>query len=625
MRWSVAGAAFLTALVMSSPGGADGGSPVTLVLDARDVAQRVLHVHETIAVRGPLELTLPVWIPGAHGPDGSIDQLVDLRIAANGRPVRFRRDNVRLSSFHVDVPRGATSLEITFDHLYAPNRDSSTPALAIVNPISAILYPYGAKATDVRVQATLLMPSGWDFGSALQPASNDRARVTFAPESLETLADSPIVTGRYLKRIEFERSARGVIDAVLVADDPADEKLADTTVTDLKNLVREADALTGARHWRNYHFLIALSDGIAHFGLEHHESSDDRLWGNSLTDAAEVQLSGDLLPHEFFHSWNGKFRRPAGLATADFTTPMRDELLWIYEGLTQYYGQVLSFRSGFRKPADYPDYLAEIAGRMEAQPGRATRSLLDTAVGIPVERGSSGLYDGVRRGADYYPEGALVWLEADMVIRARSEGRKSLDDFVSAFFGGGRDAAPSVLPYTREDVIAALNAVQPLDWATFFRERVDAVRPHLSMDGFALGGYRLTYTSEIPTYPSLRERSAHRGNVYDARWSLGMQIAGEGHVNDVFPGSPGAKAGLAPGMSIIAVNGKRYSGERMHAAVAASTDARARIVLIAENAGFVRSYAIDYHGGERYPHLERIAGTPDRLSASVEPRAKVTK
>jgi predicted metalloprotease with PDZ domain len=468
---------------------------------------------------------------------------------------------------------------------------------------------------------SITLPNGWQFGTALVTTAASGMTTTFAPVSLETLVDSPVDAGRYVRKIPLYEKNGTLNEADLVADSPASFDLKDSTIADLKNLVTQADSLFGVRHWHNYHFLITLSDTTAHFGLEHHESSDDRTFANALTDDNLIQ--SDLLPHEFTHSWNGKYRRPAGLATPNYQVPMQDELLWVYEGLTQYYGQILSFRAGFRKTDDYPEFIAQLAASLDTEPGRAYRPLVDTAIAIPVSRGSSGTYPGLRRGSDYYPEGAMVWLEADQMIRQMSNGAKSLDDFARAFHGGAADTAPAVVPYTRNDVIAALNAVQPYDWKAFFDSRVDSVQPQLSMGGIEKGGYKLVYNDTQNKFIRARE-SAGRFSGLDARYSLGVQFAGNGRVLDVFPNSPGMKAGLAPGMTVLALNGKKFTTAGLRDAIKTSkTNPSARMTMITDNAGFVKVATVDYHGGERYPHLERITGSPDNLAASVAPKAAI--
>jgi predicted metalloprotease with PDZ domain len=621
MRRFLSSAVFVCAAFAGSAGlaAAQSAPPVTLALDARDVGRDILHVRETLPVHGPITLVFPKWIPGEHGPSGSILELVNLRMRTGGKPVAFKRDDLDNFAFAVDVPAGASSLELTFDHLFGPQGDSTTPNLAIVNWVDAVLYPKGARAADVQIVPSITLPDGWQFGTALVTTATHGATTTFAQVSLETLVDSPIDAGRYVRKIPLYDKNGSLNEADIVADSPSSYDLKDSTIADLKNLVIQADALFGVRHWRNYHFLITLSDTTAHFGLEHHESSDDRTFANALTDDNMIQGS-DLLPHEFTHSWNGKYRRPAGLSTPNYQVPMQDELLWVYEGLTQYYGQILSFRAGFRKVEDYPEFIAQLAASLDTQPGRAYRPLVDTAIAIPVSRGSSGTYPGLRRGSDYYPEGAMVWLEADQIIRQMSAGAKSLDDFARAFHGGPTDTAPAVVPYTRNDVIAALNAVQPYDWKAFFDTRVDSVQPRLAMDGIEKGGYKLVYTDTQNKFIRLRE-SAGRFAGLDARYSLGAQFAGNGRVLDVFPDSPAMKAGLAPGMTVLAVNGKKFSTGGLRDAIKASkSNAAARIALIADSAGFVKLATIDYHGGERYPHLERVPDRPDNLTASVQPK-----
>ncbi len=597
---------------------AANGGPLTLVVDLTDAPRDVLHARLTVPVSGgPFTLVYPKWIPGEHSPTGPITEIAAVSMRSDGKTVAWHRDRFDMYALHIDVPAGAKTLDVSYDYFMRPQGDSSTANLAMVEWNEVVMYPQGARASDVTVSPSVVLPAAWKYATALTPTAASGLRVNFAPVSLETLVDSPLATGRYFRQETLLNSGGFSNELDLFADAPEQLLASPAKIDAFRRLVTEADLLYGARHWRHYHFLVTLTDDTAHFGLEHHESSDDRTFGSTLIDDDRFALGGDLLPHEYTHSWNGKYRRPVGLATPDYQTPMRDDLLWVYEGLTQYLGQVLSFRSGIRTLEDYPDYVASVAAMLDSEPGRATRPLIDTAVAIPVSGGGGAGYGSLRRGSDYYPEGAMIWLEADQIIRAQTGGRRSLDDFCRAFLGG-TTTPPRVVPYTRDDVIAALNAIAPYDWRTFFLDRVDRVRPRLSLAGIESSGWRLTYNDRPTKYITLRNRLSH---MIDVHYSLGLVIGEQGRIIDVYGGTPAATAALGPGMSIVAIDGRRYTSELVHDAIVRGKTSTSPIAMIVDDGGTIRTMSIDYHGGDRYPHLERIAGAPDRLMPSVQPRA----
>ncbi len=601
--------------------------PITLAVDLTDAPRRILHATETIPVEpGPMTLLYPKWIPGEHSPTGPIDNQAGFILTTNtGERVKWERDPVDMYSFHLTVPAGATSLTAKMDFLATAaasgfSAGASTSAnLALLSWNSLIVYPGGAQAADVMVTPSLTVPAGWHFGTALQSAGGATDKPNFKTVSLEQLIDSPVLAGRWFKEIPLAADIRPAHYLDLAGDGPEDIALSQEHIDEFSKLIRETGALYKSRHYGAYHFLVTLSDQVAHFGLEHHESSDDRVDEKTFTDDNAFIANGLLLPHEFTHSWNGKYRRPAGLATGNYQDPMKGDLLWVYEGLTEYLGDVLAARSGIWNPAIYRDRLATVWGQYnDARPGREWRDLQDTATAAQILYSVGGPYDNWRRAVDYYDEGELLWLEVDCTIRQKTDGKKSLNDFVALFHGLGGNTAPKVVPYTFEDIVTALNAVTPNDWAGFLHAHLDAnQRPAPETPGLnAISGYKLVY-SDKPAYWSQLTESELNG--IDARFSLGIAVANTGVISDVIMDSPAYKAGLAPGFSIVAVNGRAFQLPLLHAAIQEAKGHGAPIELIVVNTGYYKVIRIEYHDGERYPQLERVQGTRDFLDDILAP------
>ncbi len=608
------------------------GPPLTLDVDAREAARHLLHARLTIPVApGALTLVYPKWLPGNHGPTGPVADLAGIRMSIDGKPVAWQRDSVDLYAFHLAVPDGARRLEVALDFLSGlPDAGLSSPAsltteLALLKWSQLVLYPAGANPDELEVETSLQLPAGWQFATALNPAAGDTttAAIRFAPVSLSTLVDSPLLAGRHFQEVSLDDSARPVRMAV-AADSAAALKISPETGQQLRRMVRETDALFGARHFRRYTFLVALSDQLAQFGLESHESSENRVAENSFTSPAVGMLELYVLPHEYVHSWNGKFRRPVGLATPDFQAPMRGDLLWVYEGLTQYLGHLLAARSGIWSAARYRDRLAQAAAYYSLQPGRRWRALGDTAIAAQQLRSASPLWRSYRRSADYYNEGALVWLEADMLIRQESRGRRSLDDFCKAFFGG-QSGPPAVVTYTEDDVYTALNTVLPWDWRQFFTARITTTNPPPPVGGLTSGGWRLKFGAERNGFLQDIETLDPSGTV-ELAYSLGMRLNGAGLVDDLILGTPADAAGIAPGMFVRAVNGRRLTVSRLREAIAAaqedagSNGKGSPISLLLENGDRFATVDLRYAGGLREPQLERLPSGPDHLGASIAPR-----
>ncbi len=593
---------------------------ITLALDARETPRKLLHARETLTVTpGALTLVYPKWLPGEHAPDGAIDDLVGLKFSAGGRTLTWRRDPVDLFAFHVDVPQGVDTLDVSLDFLSAigtggfSSASSETAHLGIYSWNQVLLYPQGARTDDVMFRAGMQIPNGWKFATALPVSGQSAGQIDFAPVSLTTLVDSPVIAGEYLRVVPLDNNSSRPVEADLVGDTASAIDIPADLTQKWKRLVQEADAMFGARHYNNYHFLLTLSDRVAHFGLEHHQSNDSRVPENSLSQ----QNSIGVVAHEYVHSWNGKYRRPAGLATPDFQQPMVGDLLWVYEGLTQYLGYLLAERSGIWSESYYKERLAQIAAFLDTEPGREWRPLADTTTAAQLLYFAPGQWTAYRRGTDFYDEGWLIWLDADTQIRQLTNGQKSIEDFTHLFHGGD-SSAPMLKPYSFDDVVAALNQVAPHDWKGFLTARIYQVAPRAPLDGITTGGWRLVYTDVKNEY--VKTTDAER---VEAGYSIGLRVrARDGVVNDVNLNSPAGKAGIGPGMQILAVNGLRFSAEVLRNAIKNSKGASGPMTIEFQNDDLVKTVSLDYHGGTREPHLERDADRPDVLAQILAPRSK---
>ncbi len=612
-------------------------APITLAVDLTDAPRRILHAVETIPAHpGPLTLVYPKWIPGEHAPDGPIENQAGFAITTqSGERVRWERDPLDMFTYHLTVPAGATALSVKMDFLATAaaagfSAGASTSAnLALLSWNELLVYPAGMKSADVMVAPAVSIPAGWHLGTALEATTDNQpgrnGQTLFKPVSLEQLVDSPVLAGRWFKEIPLapEITPKHFLD--LAGDGPEDIAINQEHLDDFQKLIRETGALYKSRHYGSYHFLVTLSDQVAHFGLEHHQSSDDRVGEKTFTDDSLFILDGDLLPHEFTHSWNGKYRRPAGLATANYQEPMQGDLLWVYEGLTEYLGDVLAARSGIWNGPIFRDRLATIWGEYnDARPGRTWRDLQDTATAAQFLYFVGGPYDNWRRATDYYDEGELLWMEVDCTLRAKSNGAKSINDFVAAFHGLGGNTGPKVVPYSFDDIATALNGIVPNDWAAFLRTRLDSNDLHVpETTGLEqLSGYKLVY-SDRPNYWSQLTESEAGG--LNARFSLGLAVDDSGKIGDVIVDSPAYKAGLAPGFTLVAVNGRAFTPALLRAALQAGKGSGPALDLIVANTGYYKVLHIDYHGGERYPDLERVANTPARLDDILKPMTATPK
>src|SRR5271169_4231143 len=591
-------------------------APIRLAVDASQAPQKILHMHMEIPVAaGPLTLYYPEWIPGEHMPDGPIIQVAGMKFSGGGKTISWRRDLVEMFSIHVDVPAGVNTLEADFDFLLSGPATgfsagaSATASLDVLSWNQVLMYPKGLPAKDIIFAPSLRLPADWKFGTALPIAKQDGATIEFAPVALTTLVDSPVLSGRYYRAIQLTPGQNPSHEIDIAADSAAALAMTPETQLQLHNLVMEAYTLFGARHYRDYHFLLTLSDDVAHFGLEHHESSDDRTAERSLIDDAERIEFATLLPHEYVHSWNGKYRRPAGLATPDYQVPMKDDLLWVYEGLTEYLGEVLTARSGLQTPEQWREDFAGLVAQYENRPGRVWRPLQDTADAAPFLYDATNDWSNWRRGTDFYEEGELLWLDVDETLRTITKDKKSIEDFCRAFHGGG-NGQPELKTYTFEDVVATLNSVAPYDWAGFLRARLDGVATKTPNEAVEKSGWKLVYNEQPNEAVGIEEALARRA---DFSLTAGFTAADEGTVGDVIDGGPAYKAGIGPGMKIVAVNGAQYSSEAMRGAIEAAKTTTEPMQLIVANGAQFRTFSVDYHGGLRYPHIVREEGRPDYL------------
>jgi predicted metalloprotease with PDZ domain len=597
---------------------------IRLHVDLVDAPRNIYHAHLQIPARaGEMRLVFPKWIPGNHRPSGPIGALTGIRMKAAGHALAWQRDAIDMYEFHVSVPAGVDMLDVSLDAITTlDSAGGGGPAassnLLDLNWNAVLLYPQGAKSDDVSFAPSVTLPAGWKFGTALPVARVTGDEVEFAPVSLTTLIDSPLIAGAHYRKIELTKPSETPLHVMdLVADAEPDLAMTEKDLAAYQKLVAETGALFGARHYHQYHFLLTLSDQVGGHGLEHQESNDSVEAERALLDPDLHMLYGSLVPHEFTHSWNGKYRRPAGLATPNYQEPMIGDLLWVYEGLTQYLGTVLAARSGLWTDEQYREALAETAAMLDHRAGRTWRPLEDTARSVQTLRMMGSQWQNWRRSLDYYPEGQLIWLEVDAIIRQQTHGQRSLNDFCRSFHGG-ESGAPKVVPYTFDDVVRALNEVAPYDWDGLLRERVSATSMHAPLGGIERGGWKLVYNDKPNLFTQAEEKL---GKFGDFSYSLGFTAGDDGKLDDVIVGSPAYESGLGPGMRLVAVNGRKWSPPVLHAALKAAQGSSQPIELLVENEQFFKTYSVAYHDGEKNPHLERVSQQPDTLGDILKPMA----
>jgi predicted metalloprotease with PDZ domain len=602
---------------------------IDLAVDATDTDRRIVTVRETLPVGGgggDVVLLYPEWLPGTHAPEGAIDRLAGLTIAAGGTPLPWKRDVANVFAFHVAVPKGAASLDIAFQYLSPVSEKQGpteiTSTIATLEWNSLALYPAGFYARQIPVQASLTLPAGWTFATALETARSDADTTVFKPTTIETLIDSPVYAGRYAARFDLRAPGPAPVRLTVFADKPGELIVKPEQLAAHRALVQQAYRLYGSRHYDHYDFLLSVSDLTQPQGLEHHRSSEDGVAAGYFADYDKAAADRTLLPHEYTHSWNGKFRRPADLWTPNYNVRMRDSLLWVYEGMTEYWGEVLTARSGLRTPEQEREALALTMATYDAVPGRSWRPLQDTTNDEIINPRRPQSWSTWQRFEDYYDEGALIWLDADTLIRERSGGARSLDDFARTFLGID-DGSWVPATYGFDDLVKALGAVEPLDWAAFLRARLDGVGKGAPLDGLKRSGYRLVY-NDTPNAILASAEGQDRGDAYDKTrdftFSVGLVVAKEGALKRVQWGGPAFKAGLTAGDRIIAVNGLPYADDTLADAIRDAEKTPAPILLIVKTADRFKVVSIDWTGGLRYPHLERDPARPDLLDAILAAR-----
>ncbi len=600
-------------------------------VDAREVARKRVHTDLTLAVHeGPLTLVFPKWIPGEHGPTGPLESIIGLAIRANGAPLAWRRDPRDMYAISVTVPRGAAHLDIALDSGLATEGGhfstgpTSSAALAVLPWNEFLLLPKGRDAGGLTTEATVFAPPGWQLSCALELRPQPDGGVQLEPASLARLIDSPLQMGRYVKRIELQGAApfpELKHSLSLVADSAAALQVPEDFATGYERLVAQAGAVFGTRMYRHYTWLLTLSDHVAHFGLEHHESSDNRREENALSDAPLREGVADLLAHEYVHSWNGKYRRPAGLLSPDYQQPMDGSLLWVYEGLTQFWGTALPVRAGLVTPASYREMLASLAGTFDTEPGNRWRPMADTAVQAQILFNAPDAWTLSRRSVDFYEASVFLWLNVDAELRDHSAGRATLDDFIKRFYAGA-GGAPALKPYVEADVYATLAAVAPADWRALIRRHLDTTGTEALLAGLQSVGWQLTYSPEKNSYIETHQK---RRKTIERQWSIGVTIndkdEDKGTIIDTVEDRAAAQAGAGPGMKLIAVNGRKYSVEVLDAAIATAHETRKPIELMVESGDYYRTLSVAYFDGARYPHLARIDDRPDILAEVLKARS----
>lgn len=615
--------AFFLFLVLTTVACAQNTITERLRVDATDAPRNILHSTISIPVgSGAVTLVYPKWIPGNHRPTGPIQNVTGLHIRAGGQELEWQRDLVDMYAFHFQVAQGTREVEVSFDTItYEGKRSAASSKVLDLNWNQVVMYPQGASSDAVQVAASVKLPAGWKFGTALTPAQQSGDSTDFQTVSLTRLVDSPLIAGAIYRQIQLTAASETPVHVIdMVGESEADLQMSDKDVASYKQLVAETGKLFGARHYEKYHFLFTLSDETLHRGLEHHESSDNGAAEDTLSDPDWHNLEADLLPHEFVHSWNGKYRRPRGLINPDhpdYQEPMKGDLLWVYEGLTDYLGDILSARTGLRSPEQWRENTAYTGAMLDHRAGRTWRPLQDTATSVQILFAAPPEWTNWRRSADYYPEGFLIWLDVDTQIRRQTNGQKSLNDFCRLFYGG-QSGPPQVVTYTFDDVVKGLNQIVPSDWAGFLRTRLDSKSPHAPLGGIENGGWKLIYNDQKNSTMEAREKTSES---LDLSFSLGIIVSKDGTISDAIPGSPAYSAGIGPGMKLIAVNSRQYSKDVIRAALKSATNSQQPISLLVENAEFYATYQVDYHGGERYPHLVRDQSQPDLLGDIIKPMA----
>ena len=610
-----------TAKVDTIPAARDIPYPGTmqLTLDASDVTRAIFRIRQHIPVpsAGDFVLLYPKWVPGGHSPRNDIKNITGFKPTANGRPLKWVRDNLDVFAFHIEVPQGVTAIDVEYQYVTptgpGQGRTLMTPDMASIQWLANSMYPAGYYVRNIPVQASVIVPASWKVATALRPSGQAGNRIDYPVTSYEILMDSPLIAGAHYRKIPL--TADVTLD--VIADTPAELAATPEQIAAHKRLVEQAVKAFGAQHYDHYNFLLTISDHLGGIGLEHHRSSENGVDRGYFTDWDNELRARNLLPHEFSHSWDGKFRRPADLWTPDYRTPMQDSLLWVYEGQDQFWGYVLGARSGMLSKQDTLDAIASTAATYSlGTPGRAWRPLIDTT-NDPIIAGRQPIpWRSQQRSEDYYSEGQLIWLDVDRIIREQSRGRRSIDDFARAFYGI-RDRDWGEVTYTFDDIVATLNQVQPYDWRGYLQRRVYSVAPEAPLDGINKGGYRLVYTDEPTKWFKSAEKKAKNN---DLTYSGGFVVGNDGKISSVLWDSAAFNAGLTVGSQVIAVNGRNFDGDALKAAIKAAANQGPAPQLLVHDGDLYRTVALDWHGGLRYPRLEKVGKGPGTLDALLAPR-----
>jgi len=592
---------------------------IQLAVDASDTARAIFTVHEHIPVprSGDFVLLYPQWLPGHHNKLGEIRNVAGLRFTANGQPVNWVRDPLDVYAFHLKVPDGVSAIDADFQ-LLSPTatnqgRIAVAPQMENVDWIALSLYPAGYYVRDIPVQASVTVPAGWKVASALRPTAQSGNHIDYPMTSYEILTDSPLMAGAHYRQFPLGHD----VDLDVLADDEAELAATSQEVALHQQMVDQAIKLFGVRHFDHYDFLLTLSRRLGSQGLEHHRSSEDATSLGYFTDWQNQGEARNLLPHEFAHSWNGKFRRPADLWTPDFRTPMEGSLLWVYEGQTQFWGYVLGARSGMLSKEDTLQALASAAAQYsEGSPGRSWRPLIDTTTDPILAERKALPWESWQRSEDFYQEGMLIWIDVDRIIRQLSGGKRSMDDFARAFFGM-RDGDYGVLTYAFDDVVNTLNRIQPYDWRSYFQHRVYEIAPEAPLEGITKGGYSLVYTDKPTAWTLVAEK---RERNADLSYSGGLVVSAEGIVNGVIWHSAAFDAGLTVGSQILSINGHAFSPDTLTNAIAAAKGTDRPIQLLVNSGSEYRTMELNWHGGLRYPRLVKAGTSDGTLDALLTPR-----
>ena len=590
-----------------------------LTVDATDVTRGIFRIRERVPVTGAGDLILlyPKWIPGGHTPRGDIDKVAGFKFSANGQPLDWKRDTIDVTAFHVDVPAGVTAVDVEFQYV-SPTTDNqgrivATPDLASIQWISNSLYPAGYYVRQIPVQASVIVPTGWKVATALRPSAENGSRIDYPVTSYEILLDSPLIAGAHHREIPLSDD----VTLDVIADTEAELAAKPEQIAAHKRLVEQAVKLFGAEHYDHYNFLLTISDFLGGIGLEHHRSSEDGVDRGYFTDWENQLRARNLLPHEYVHSWNGKYRRGADLWTPDYRTAMQDSLLWVYEGQTQFWGYILGARSGMLSKEDTLGALASTAATYGyATPGRTWRPLVDTTNDPIVANRAPQAWRSWQRSEDYYSEGLLIWTDVDRIIRTQSHGKKSIDDFARAFFGM-RNRDYGELTYTFEDVVRTLNSVQPYDWEAYLQTKVLDVAANPPLEGLTKGGYNLVFTDEPTAWIKSYEKSSKSN---DLTYSGGFVVGNDGKITTVLWDSSAFNAGMTVGSELLAVNGRKFDGDGLKSAIKAAKGNSAPVKLLVKSGEVFRTLDLDWHDGLRYPRLEKVGKGQGTLDALLAPR-----